>query len=55
MRIGSYRKRRATDDAIEYRKVKAEKGRDELREGLDILEGQLGTGMRPTDLDDRAL
>ena len=38
------------DDNAE--KVKAEKALDELRGALDILEEQLGTGMRQYDSDD---
>ena len=45
------RKRKAIADA-NAEKANAEKERDELREALNILEGQLGTGMRQYDAED---
>ena len=45
------RKRKAIADA-NAEKAKGEKGRDELREALGILEEQLGTGTRQYDSED---
>ena len=45
------RKRKAIAEA-NFKKANAEKGRGELRGGLDRLEAYLGTGTRPNDSED---
>ena len=45
------RERKAIAEAS-AEKAKVEKGRDELRAALDLLEAHLGTGTRPYDSED---